>query len=108
MAGDLNIVRNEKLGDLLRKDPKFRKPVSFSWHQNFDIIMDACEVYARQWAKKEDVKLDILCEWIKSIGDVAKRRILNHLNILSTPDPSPSYVTLMLSMNFPVFMRILL
>ena len=54
---DLGIVQNEKFRDLLRKDPKFREPVSFSWHQNYDIIMDACKAYARQWAKKEDVEL---------------------------------------------------
>ena len=67
---------------------------SFSWHQNFDIIMDACEAYARRWAKKEDVELDTLSEWIKSIGDVLKRRIrrLKHSintryeSIFSDPD----------------------
>ena len=76
MTGDdLNIVRNEKLRDLSRKGPKFMEPVSFSWHQNFDIIMDACEMYAKQWAKKDDVELDTLSEWIKSIWDVVKRRI---------------------------------
>ena len=75
VTGDFCIVQNEKLRDLLRKGPKCREPVSFSWHQNFDIIMDACEAYARQWAKKEDVKLDTLSEWIKSIGEVVKRRI---------------------------------
>ena len=75
VTGDLSIVQNDKLRDLLRKGPKFREPVSFSWHQNFDIIMDACEAYARQWAKKEDVELDTLSEWIKSIGEVVKRRI---------------------------------
>ena len=37
--------------------------------------MDACEVYARQWAKKEGIDLDTLSERIKSIGDVVKRRI---------------------------------
>ena len=75
VTGDLSIVQNDKLRDLLRKGKKFREPVSFSWHQNFDIIMDACEAYARQWAKKEDVELDTLSEWIKSIGEVVKRRI---------------------------------
>ena len=42
--------------------------------------MDACDAYARQWAKKEDVELDILSEWIKAISEVVKRRIrrLNH------------------------------
>ena len=51
------------------------EPVSFSWHQNFNIIMDACEEYARRCAKKEDVEVDTLSEWVKSIADVLKRRI---------------------------------
>ena len=94
MTGDLNIVRNIKLRDLLRKGPKYREPVSYSWHQNFDIIMDACEEYARRWAKKEDVEVDTLSEWIKSIADVLKRRIrrlkhsvnTRHESIFSDPD----------------------
>ena len=52
VTSDLNIVRNQKLKDVLRKGPKYREPVSFSWHQNFNIIMDVCEEYARWWAKK--------------------------------------------------------
>ena len=56
--------------------------------------MDACEAYARRWAKKEDVELDTLSEWIKSIGDVLKRRIrrlkhsvnTRHESIFSDPD----------------------
>ena len=51
-------------------------------------------VYARRWAKKEDVELDTLSEWIKSIGDVLKRRIrrlkhsvnTRHESIFSDPD----------------------
>ena len=38
-------------------------------------MWNICEIYARQWAKKEDVELDTLSEWIKSIRDVVKRRI---------------------------------
>ena len=37
--------------------------------------MDACEEYARRWTKKEDVEVDTLSEWMKSIADVLKRRI---------------------------------
>ena len=37
--------------------------------------MDACEEYARRWAKKEDVEVNNLSEWVKSIADVLKRRI---------------------------------
>ena len=94
VTGDLNIVRNIKLRDLLSKGPKYREPASYSWHQNFDIIMDACEEYARRWAKKEDVEVDTLSEWIKSIADVLKRRIrrlrhsvnTRHESIFSDPD----------------------
>ena len=75
MTGDLFIVRNQKLKDVLRKGPKYKEPVSFSWHQNFNIIMDACEGYARRWAKKEDVEVDTLSELVKSIADLLKRRI---------------------------------
>ena len=75
VTGDLSIVRNQKLKDVLHKGPKYREPVSLSWHQNFNIIMDACEEYARRWAKKEDVEVDTLSEWVKSIADVLKRRI---------------------------------
>ena len=37
--------------------------------------MNACEAYAMQLAKKEDVELDPLSERIKSICDVVKRLI---------------------------------
>ena len=37
--------------------------------------MEACEEYARQCVKKEDVEVDTLSEWVKSIADVLKRRI---------------------------------
>ena len=37
--------------------------------------MDACEEYARLWAKNEDVEVDTLSEWIESIADLLTRRI---------------------------------
>ena len=39
MTEDLDIVRNIKLRDLLSKVPKYRESVSYSWHQNFGIII---------------------------------------------------------------------
>ena len=75
---------------------KYRDSVSYSWYQNFGIIMDACEEYARRWAKKEYVDVDTLSEWIiiKSIADVLTRRIrrlkhsvnTRHESIFSYPD----------------------
>ena len=56
--------------------------------------MDACEEYARRWAKKEDVEVETLSEWVKSIADVLKRRIrrlkrsvnTRHESIFCDPD----------------------
>ena len=73
MLESLILVRNQNLRNLLRTGPKYRDPVSFSLHQSFNIIMDACEEYARRWAKKEDV--DSLYERIKLVANVLKRRI---------------------------------
>ena len=56
--------------------------------------MDACAEYARRRARKEDIEVDTLSEWIKSIAEVIKRRIRRlkhsvnprHEPILSYPD----------------------
>ena len=107
-TGDLSIVQNDKLLRSLRTGPQFREPVSFSWHQNFDIIMDACDAYARQLAKKEDVELDTLSEWIKSIGEVVKRRIRRLKHSVNTrsdsifSDPDVVYVLSRLHENFVI------
>ena len=53
VTGDLSIARNQRLRDILRNGQKYREPVSFSWHQNFNISMDACQEYARRWAKQK-------------------------------------------------------
>ncbi|KAK3103876.1 hypothetical protein FSP39_022583 [Pinctada imbricata] len=75
ITGDLSIVKNDKLRELLKKGPKYRESLSFTWNQNVKIIMDSCEEYARRWAKKEDVQLDTLSEWIKSIRGLLLSRI---------------------------------
>ena len=75
VTGDLNIVDNTCLRDLISKGPKYREPQKFSWKYNFKLIMDSIEEYTRSWAKQEDVELDILSEWVKSFKHLLKRRI---------------------------------
>jgi hypothetical protein len=75
ITGDLNIVNNSKLKNILSKGPKYREPQSFTWKKNFKLIMDSVEDYARRWAKREDFKLDTLSEWVKSIRTRLKRRL---------------------------------
>ena len=75
VTGDLNIADNTCLRDLISKGPKYREPQKFSWKYNFKLIMDSIEEYARSWAKQEDVELDTLSEWVKSVKHLLKRRI---------------------------------
>ena len=74
-AGHLNIVRVSKLRDILSKGPKYREPRSFTWKQNSKLILDSVEEYARRWAKKEDVEVDTLSEWVKSVMSLVNRRV---------------------------------
>ena len=56
ITGDLNIVENDQLRDVLAKGPKYREPRAINWNHNFKTIMDSVEDYARKWAKKEHEK----------------------------------------------------
>ena len=45
ITGDLNIIQNKQLRDLISKGPKYREPQSFSWKYNFKIIVDSVDEY---------------------------------------------------------------
>ena len=52
ITGDLNIVNNTSLRNVLSKGPKYREPKFINWKYNFKIfkLMDSVEDYARQLA----------------------------------------------------------
>jgi len=50
LTGDLVIVTNDKLRNTLRKGPKYQ-PQNINWSQNFRLLMDSVDEYARKWAK---------------------------------------------------------
>jgi hypothetical protein len=93
ITGNLDIVNNDKLKELLSRGPKFREPKSYSWAQNFKIIMDAVEEHARKWVRRESAEPDSLSEWVKSIRTLVKNKIhilskytnTKHKPILSDP-----------------------
>ena len=57
ITGDLKIINNTSLRDVLAKGPK-----SINWKHNFKILMDSVEDHARQCAKREKGDLDTLSE----------------------------------------------
>ena len=60
---------------VLSKSPKYREPRSFTWKQNSKLSLDSVEEYARRWAKKEDVEVDTLSEWVTSVMSMVNRRV---------------------------------
>ena len=80
ITGDLNIVRISKPRDILSKGPKYRESRSFTWKHNSNLILDSVEEYARRWAKKEDVEVDTLSEWVKSVMSLVNSTQQNHVS----------------------------
>ena len=75
VTGDLSIVRNQKLRDVLRKGPNYRVPVSFSWHQNLISSWTRVRGMPDGGPRKRMSKPTLFLSFFKSIADVLKRRI---------------------------------
>ena len=60
ITGDLSIIPNSKLRDLIAKGPKYREPRRVDWDKNLSLSCEAVDQYALQWAKREMVELSVL------------------------------------------------
>jgi len=56
---------------------KVTNTVNLNWNQNFKLLMDSIEDYARKWAKQEEVELDTLSDWVTSIRPLIRKIILS-------------------------------
>ena len=64
-----------RLRELLLKGPKYREPQAFTRRYDFKITMESVEAFAGDWAKQEEVEIDTLSEWVKSVRRILQRRI---------------------------------
>ena len=80
ITGDLNIIENELLRSVVSHGPKFREPQRLNWNLNFKTIMDAVEIYARSWIKREkeqEPEVESLSDWVRTIRSLVQGRIAN-------------------------------
>ena len=75
ITGDLDIVNNVKLRELISRGPKYRVPKPINWGHNFKLLMDAVEDFARKWSKREEANVNSLSEWVKAIKNKISHRI---------------------------------
>ena len=92
-TGDINIVRISKLRYILSKGSKYREPRSFTLKQNSKLLFNSLEEYARRWAKKEEVKIDTLSEWVKSVMSLVNRRVSVLSRTMSRRNDDPDVPT---------------
>ena len=75
ITGDLRIIANKKLRNLLIKGPTYREPVDINWNRVFKEIklgLDECQV---KWTQLENKDAKMLDNWSKTVLDAVKKKI---------------------------------
>ena len=75
ITGDLSIIPNSKLRELIAKGPKYREPCKVDWDKNLSLLCETVDQYALQWAKQEIVKLSVLSSWKQMVKGQIEERI---------------------------------
>ena len=75
ITGDLSIIPNSKLRDMIAKGPKYREPCKVDWDKNLSLLCEAVDQYALQWAKREIVELSVLSSWKEMVKGQIEERI---------------------------------
>ena len=75
ITGDLSIIPNSKLRDLIAKGLKYGEPRKLDWDKNLSLLCKAVDQYALQWAKREIVELLVLSSWKEIVKGQIEERI---------------------------------
>ena len=63
ITGDLRVIENAKLRELVAKGPKYREPNRVNWKATETMFLESIDLYAKNWSKREQVELKYLSEW---------------------------------------------
>ena len=75
ITGDLKIIENAKLRELVSKGPKHREPNKIQWKATENTIFDSIDLYAERWAEREQDNLKYLSKWTESLKELATDQI---------------------------------
>ena len=62
ITGDLRVMENAKLRELVAKGPKYREPNRVNWKATETMFLESIDLYAKNWSKREQVELKYLSE----------------------------------------------
>ena len=86
ITGDLRVIENAKLRELVTKGPKYKEPNRVNWKATETMFFESIDLYAKNWSKREQVELKYLSEWKDQLKELVADRISNlkgHLNLLN-------------------------
>ena len=53
ITGDLRVIENAKLRELVAKGPKYREPNRVNWKATETMFLESIDLYAKNWCKRE-------------------------------------------------------
>ena len=70
ITGNLMVIENVKLRELVAKGPKYREPNKINWQSLETMVSNSIDLYAEQWSKREQVDFKYLSEWKDQIKEL--------------------------------------
>ena len=67
VTGDLSIIKDVKLRNLISKDPAYREQNNIDWRVNLKNCKAAVSRYAKKWAKEANVNRCVLRDWEETV-----------------------------------------
>ena len=77
ITGDLRVIENAKLRELVAKGPKYRETNRVNWKATETMFLESIDLYAKNWSKREQVELKYLSEWKDQLKELVIDRISN-------------------------------
>ena len=75
VTGDLRIIRDVKLRELIRKGPNYREQNNINWEINVRHCKAAISKYRKKWARKECVDHRVLRDWERTVHECIENKV---------------------------------
>ena len=70
ITGDLRVIENAKLRELVAKGPKYREPNRVNWKATETMFLESIDLDTKIWSKREQVELKYLSEWKNQLKEL--------------------------------------
>ena len=75
LTGDLSIIRDVKLRNLIRKGPVFREQNNIDWVVNLKNCKASVSKYVKKWARIASVDRQVLRDWEETVHECIEQRV---------------------------------